>query len=146
MGPTRPPPGGALHDQREPADSGGEVLRAEGGPGPGAAPTVADETLEHQQELEDRVGRGVVGGAGGEVLHGSELWVVQHTCLRGAVGRINTDGHRFFSHVRVQREVLKYLTHYVPWYGPLYLAHTKLEHDYGSPIEAFSIVEKGLKE
>ncbi|KAL7531520.1 hypothetical protein ACHAXR_004089, partial [Thalassiosira sp. AJA248-18] len=44
------------------------------------------------------------------------------------------------------REVLKYLTHYVPWYGPLYLAHTKLERDYGSSTEAFSIVEKGLKE
>lgn len=44
------------------------------------------------------------------------------------------------------REVLKFLTHNVPWYGPLYLAHTKLERDYGSPVEAFSIVEKGLKE
>jgi hypothetical protein len=42
--------------------------------------------------------------------------------------------------------VLKFLTHNVPWYGPLYLAHTKLERDYGSPAEAFSIVEKGLKE
>lgn len=41
---------------------------------------------------------------------------------------------------------MKYLTHYVPWYGPLYLAHTKLERDYGSPTEAFSIVQKGLKE
>lgn len=44
------------------------------------------------------------------------------------------------------REVLKFLTHHVPWYGPLYLAHTKLERDYGSSAEAFSIVEKGLKE
>ena len=44
------------------------------------------------------------------------------------------------------REVLKFLTHNVPWYGPLYLAHTKLERDYGSPVEAYSIVEKGLKE
>ena len=42
--------------------------------------------------------------------------------------------------------MLKFLTHNVPWYGPLYLAHTKLENDYGSPDEAFSIVEKGLKE
>jgi la-related protein 1 len=42
--------------------------------------------------------------------------------------------------------VLKFLTHNVPWYGPLYLAHTKLEHDFGSPAEALSIVEKGLKE
>ncbi len=42
--------------------------------------------------------------------------------------------------------MLKFLTHNVPWYGPLYLAHTKLEHDFGSPAEAFSIVEKGLKE
>ena len=38
------------------------------------------------------------------------------------------------------------MTHEVPWYGPLYLAHTKLENDYGSATEAFSIVEKGLKE
>lgn len=38
------------------------------------------------------------------------------------------------------------MTHYVPWYGPLYLAHTKLERDYGSPSEALVIVEKGLKE
>lgn len=44
------------------------------------------------------------------------------------------------------REVLKHLTHHVPWYGPLYLAHTKLERDYGSSSEAFAIVEKGLKE
>lgn len=44
------------------------------------------------------------------------------------------------------REVLKFLTHNVPWYGPLYLAHTKLERDYGTPAEAFLIVEKGLKE
>jgi len=44
------------------------------------------------------------------------------------------------------REVLKFLTHNVPWYGPLYLAHTKLERDHGSSSEAFSIVEKGLKE
>lgn len=42
--------------------------------------------------------------------------------------------------------MLKYLTHYVPWYGPLYLAHTKLERDYGECREAFCIVEKGLKE
>jgi la-related protein 1 len=42
--------------------------------------------------------------------------------------------------------VLKFLTHNIPWYGPLYLAHTKLERDYGSPAEAFSIVERGLKE
>ena len=26
------------------------------------------------------------------------------------------------------------------------MAHTKLERDYGSPVEAYSIVEKGLKE
>ncbi len=38
------------------------------------------------------------------------------------------------------------MTHNVPLYGPLYLAHTKLERDYGSPAEALSIVEKGLKE
>jgi len=44
------------------------------------------------------------------------------------------------------REVLKFLTHNVPWYGPLYLAHTKLERDYGLSPEAYSIVEKGLKE
>ena len=44
------------------------------------------------------------------------------------------------------REFLKYLTHHVPWYGPLYLAHTKLERDHGLNDEAFSIVEKGLRE
>lgn len=42
--------------------------------------------------------------------------------------------------------MLKFLTYNIPWYGPLYLAHTKLERDYGSPAEALSIVEKGLKE
>ena len=42
--------------------------------------------------------------------------------------------------------VLKYLMHYVPWYGPLYLAYTKLERDYGSLAEAYMIVERGLKE
>ena len=44
------------------------------------------------------------------------------------------------------REFLKYLTHHVPWYGPLYLAHTKLERDHGLNEEAFGIVEKGLRE
>jgi la-related protein 1 len=34
----------------------------------------------------------------------------------------------------------------VSWYGPLYLAHTKLERDYGTVSDAFAIVEKGLKE
>lgn len=42
--------------------------------------------------------------------------------------------------------MLKFLTHNIPWYGPLYLAHTKLERDYGSSAEALSIVERGLKE
>lgn len=72
-------------------------------------------------------------------------------------------------YMTVAREILKYLTHYgelfvyrhcikigwcstlffvtlVSWYGPLYLAHTKLERDYGSVTDAFGIVEKGLKE
>eukprot|EP00579_Thalassiosira_antarctica_P005524 CAMPEP_0201893392 /NCGR_PEP_ID=MMETSP0902-20130614/38495_1 /ASSEMBLY_ACC=CAM_ASM_000551 /TAXON_ID=420261 /ORGANISM="Thalassiosira antarctica, Strain CCMP982" /LENGTH=1751 /DNA_ID=CAMNT_0048425149 /DNA_START=52 /DNA_END=5307 /DNA_ORIENTATION=- len=61
--------------------------------------------------------------------------VLEGALLEARVGRYS-----------MAREVLKYLTHYVPWYGPLYLAHTKLERDYGSSIEAFSIVEKGLKE
>jgi len=61
--------------------------------------------------------------------------VLEGALLEARVGRYS-----------MAREVLKYLTHYVPWYGPLYLAHTKLERDYGSPLEAFSIVEKGLKE
>ncbi|KAL7468626.1 hypothetical protein ACHAXS_008867 [Conticribra weissflogii] len=47
---------------------------------------------------------------------------------------------------RMARELLKYITFHVPWYGPLYLAHTKLEREYGSPAEAYWIVEKGLKE
>lgn len=47
---------------------------------------------------------------------------------------------------KMAREVLKFLTFNVPWYGPLYLAHTKLENDFGSPTEAFIIVEKGLRE
>ena len=34
----------------------------------------------------------------------------------------------------------------VSWYGPLHLAHTKLERDYGTLPDAFEIVEKGLKE
>ncbi|KAL3802180.1 hypothetical protein HJC23_001724 [Cyclotella cryptica] len=49
-------------------------------------------------------------------------------------------------YLTVAREILKYLTHHVPWYGPLYLAHTKLERDYGTAADAFAIVEKGLKE
>jgi hypothetical protein len=49
-------------------------------------------------------------------------------------------------YLTVAREILKYLTHYVPWYGPLYLAHTRLESLYGNPADAFAIVEKGLKE
>ena len=49
-------------------------------------------------------------------------------------------------YMSVAREILKYLTHYVSWYGPLYLAHTKLERDYGTVSDAFAIVEKGLKE
>jgi len=61
--------------------------------------------------------------------------VLEGALLEARVGRYS-----------LAREVLKYLTHYVPWYGPLYLAHTKLERDYGSSIESFSIVEKGLKE
>ncbi|KAK1743588.1 pre-mRNA-splicing factor [Skeletonema marinoi] len=46
----------------------------------------------------------------------------------------------------IAREWLKYLTHHVPWYGPLYKIHSEFERDYGDPAEAFSIVEKGLKE
>lgn len=49
-------------------------------------------------------------------------------------------------YLTVAKEILKYLTHYVPWYGPLYLAHTKLERDYGTAVDAFAIVERGLKE
>ena len=76
-------------------------------------------------------------------------------------------------YMTVAREILKYLTHYgkckslviqlsshnylfkliiafssfqVSWYGPLYLAHTKLERDYGSVSDAYAIVEKGLRE
>jgi len=47
---------------------------------------------------------------------------------------------------KMARELLKYITFHVPWYGPLYLAHAKLERDYGSPEEAYLIVDKGLKE
>lgn len=46
----------------------------------------------------------------------------------------------------IAREWLKYLTHHVPWYGPLYKIHSEFERDYGDPVEAFAIVEKGLKE
>jgi la-related protein 1 len=46
----------------------------------------------------------------------------------------------------VAREWLKYLTHHVPWYGPLYKIHSEFERDYGDPAEALAIVEKGLKE
>ena len=46
----------------------------------------------------------------------------------------------------IAREWLKYLTHHVPWYGPLYKIHSEFERDYGDPVEAFVIVEKGLKE
>lgn len=42
------------------------------------------------------------------------------------------------------RRVLKYLMFHVPWYGPLYLEAYKLERDQGHPMDAMSIVERGL--
>merc|ERR1712194_76950 len=74
--------------------------------GPGTAPTVADGALEHQQELEDCVGGGVV---------------------------------------RVQREVLKYLTHYVPWYGPLYLATPSWSMIMDHPSRHFPLSKRGKR-
>lgn len=46
----------------------------------------------------------------------------------------------------IARRVLKYLMHWVPWYGPLYLEAFRLERDSDRPTEALTIVERGLKE
>jgi len=44
------------------------------------------------------------------------------------------------------RRILKYLMHWIPWYGPLYLEAFRLERDYERPINALGVVERGLKE
>lgn len=62
------------------------------------------------------------------------------TILEGA--QMEARAGRYF----IAREWLKYLTHHVPWYGPLYKIHSEFERDYGDPADAFAIVERGLKE
>ena len=44
------------------------------------------------------------------------------------------------------RRILKYLMHWVPWYGPLYFEAFRLERDSGQQIEALSVVDNGLKD
>jgi la-related protein 1 len=42
------------------------------------------------------------------------------------------------------RRALKYIMHYIPWYGPLYIEFYRLERDHGHPLDALAVVERGL--
>ena len=49
-------------------------------------------------------------------------------------------------HICEARQILKFLMHHVPWYGPLYLEAFVLERNSDHPHDALQIVERGLKE
>ena len=49
-------------------------------------------------------------------------------------------------HIDEARRTLNYLMNYISWYGPLYLEAFRLERDSELPIQALSVVERGLKE
>lgn len=44
------------------------------------------------------------------------------------------------------RRVLKYIMYHVPWYGPLYIEFYRLERDHGHPLDALTVVERGLSQ
>lgn len=63
---------------------------------------------------------------------------VWRTMLEGALFEARA------GNIVMARRVLKYIMHYVPWYGPLYVEFYRLERDHGHPLDALNVVERGL--
>jgi tetratricopeptide (TPR) repeat protein len=63
---------------------------------------------------------------------------VWRTVLEGALFEARV------GNILMARRVLKYIMRYVPWYGPLYVEFYRLERDYGHPLDALDVIERGL--
>ena len=65
---------------------------------------------------------------------------VWRTVLEGALFEARV------GNIIIARRALKYVMHYVPWYGPLYVEFYRLERDHGHLLDALDVVECGLSQ